>query len=257
MATACVSPPAAAGGADTPRRVGGPSVVFCNLVCSGSSAIDPILRGLLRDQGYDLVPFGPETSHRLREYAEHPRPIYHWTHDPVETFREFLPRPDYRFLFLYRDPRDVLVSWTKDHLHKRLFPEKTEREVLLMLLEHEMPRCLQIALEWLRLEERVCLPFRFEEMKEDMRGTCLRILDFLSLRCPSRLLDELIARFSFERVTGRARGADGPILRTGYMHRKGVAGEWRRCFDPETVALFKRHLGDYLLALGYESDWEW
>lgn len=234
-----------------------PDVILCNLVNSGSSAIDPILRALLIPLGYALPPFGPEGTGRLTEYLHAIDPLYHWTHDPTTTFASLSAQREMRFLYLYRDPRDVLISLTKDHLHRNTFPGMPERDLLLMLLEGELPRWTRQAREWLALPDTLCFKFRFEEMKADIPALLRRIFTFLGLPLDPGALAEAAERHSFENVAGRKRGEEGPILRTGYLLRRGVSGEWRRHFDTDVTRRFIACLGEDLIALGYEQNNAW
>lgn len=94
-----------------------PSVIFSNLQNSGSSAIVPILSEIFSVSGYFLTPYGPEGTDRLKGELSDGKitgPFFHWSHDPVDTFEGMIGDPDYRFIYLRRDPRDAAVSWAHD-----------------------------------------------------------------------------------------------------------------------------------------------
>ncbi len=234
-----------------------PHVVLCNMVCAGSSAIDPIFKELLPDLGYALTPFGPEASHRLPEQLGGAHPVYHWSHDPVETFAPLFNEHELRVVYLYRDPRDVLVSLTKDHMHRELHPGLGEKQVMLSLLQAELPRWVDVARAWLAQDQTRVMPLTFDAMKADTAGTVRRCLEFAGLEVADDVLAAAVDKHSFENVAGRKRGESGPTLRTGYMLRKGVSGDWRNHFDGEITMRFAAAVGGSVVEFGFEEDDSW
>jgi len=82
----------------------------------------------------------------------------------------------------------------------------------------------------------------------------------------SRILEELIGhplspsliamsceRHSFQRLSGRSRGADD----RGSWLRNGETGDWKNHFTPAAADEFLKHFGDALILSGYESDDSW
>lgn len=238
------------------------SLIFCNLVCSGASAIDPILRELLGAMDYWIVPFGPEATSRLAEVLDSERPIYHWTHDPLQTFRDLglTEREDYKFIYLHRDFRDVAVSWMKDGMGKDIFPGKTEIEALETVITHMLPPKVTMASEWVAYSKDRpgrCLEIRFDEIRSDIRAVLERIFTFLGIRPAEEAIQASVERNCFEALTGRRRGEEGPPIRTAYFLRKGISGEWKGYLDADLGEKFKQHMGDALIDNGWETDRHW
>ncbi len=239
-----------------------PHVIFCNLICSGSSALDPIFRELLEPMGYCILPFGPEATNRLSEFVHSESPIYHWSHDPLQTFHDLgvTGREDYKFIYLHRDLRNVAVSWTKDGLGQNIFPGKTEREALETVITHMLPPHAVNACEWIAYskdEPAQCLTIRFDEMKNEMRAVLERIFDFLDIHPADEAIEASIHKHSFEAITGRRRGEEGPPIRTGYFLRKGISGEWKRHLDADLREKFKLCMGRALVETGWEKTFTW
>ncbi len=237
-----------------------PDVVLCNLENSGSSALDPVLRELLAEHGYVNGVF-PHTVDKMPEVARQPSPVYHWAHGPLDPFVPLLNgeygKRSCKLLYLYRDPRDMLVSHVKDIIHQQKTGDAPEQDVLRHYIRTTMPNWLDYTLQWLALPEEFCLHFSFEEMKRDTYGLSERIFQFIGISMDADHLRQSIERHSFEAVAHRARGEDGPTIRTGYMYRKGISGDWKNVFDGETKRQFKERLGKYLIAMGYEQDYSW
>ncbi len=238
------------------------SVIFCNLVCSGASAIDPILRDLLGAMGYWIVPFGPEATSRLAEVLNSERPIYHWTHDPLQTFRDLglTEREDFKFIYLHRDFRDVAVSWMKDGMGQDIFPGKTESQALETVITHMLPPKVTMASEWVAYSKDRpgrCLEIRFDEIRSDIRAVLERIFRFLDIRPAEEAIQASVERNRFEALTGRRRGEEGPPIRTAYFLRKGISGEWKGYLDADLREKFKQRMGDALIDNGWETDRHW
>jgi len=236
---------------------------------SGSSGVDPVLREMLRAARYYFTPFGPEGTARLAgEVVGRHAPFYHWTHDPVETFAGLIGQPDYKFIFLHRDPRDVAVSWAHDFQHQNICPGLSLRELMHMVITHNLPPNASAVCQWLT---QPCLIVRFDDFKQDPYAFFNRIVAYLGFdpftghplhngqMIPSSAtkLNEIIDRHRFDKVAGRERGQDGAIIRNGYMLRKGISGEWRVALDDELISMAKQYLGPAIVALGYEQSDNW
>lgn len=234
-----------------------PSVVFCNLQNSGSSAIDPVLRELFARSGYSLTKYGPEGTHRLREELERGQitaPFYHWTHDPVETFAGLIGNPAFRFIFMHRDPRDAAVSWAHDFQRSGAFGDMPLPQILETVVEHIQPPHVRAATQWINSE---CLTITFQQVVQDVATVIHDILKYVGyfdwgLAClPDIEIQKTINKFSFEAMTGRKRGEEGEVIRTGYMIRKGVTGEWKNFFSPSLLRKCHEAMGKEIQMLGY------
>jgi len=230
-----------------------PNIFLVNLQNSGSSAIDPILREIVAKRWYFITPFGPEGSHLIDSIPH--EPLYHWSHSSPAHFKSFLGRRDSKFIYLHRDLRDVTVSWAHDMHHRNLLPGKSLSELVELAYQGNLREPSHAAMEWLK---QPCMTVRFDEMKADMTGTVRKICDYVGLYdVEDAEIRGLVDKYSFEKVTGRSRGEEGPMIRTGYMFRKGVSGEWKNHFDDKMKNEFKNIYGDALIQLGYERDLSW
>ncbi|MBV9358094.1 MAG: hypothetical protein JO023_21495 [Chloroflexi bacterium] len=63
----------------------------------------------------------------------------------------------------------------------------------------------------------------------------------------------IVEAHRFKRLTGRRRGTEDVTAH----ERKGVAGDWRKHFDPALTDAFKARFGRTLIRTGYEDDLAW
>jgi hypothetical protein len=172
--------------------------------------------------------------------------------------------PDFVPYFLYRDPRDVVVSHAfylsemaaDHHLHAYYaehlgsFDERLSASIVgADVPDADFPN---VALrfdpyaDWLNHPE--VLSVRFEQFVQDRVQTLVSIADHFLRRVntlgisPERLAEVLAA------------GIDPEQSKT---FRSGRVGEWRTYFSAEHKRVFKAVAGDLLLRLGYEQDNNW
>jgi hypothetical protein len=178
-------------------------------------------------------------------------------------------------LLVWRDGRDVLVSW----YHHCLFPndrynavlvERTRKELPFADYEDvrgNLPAFLKYAFEcqrhpgfsWAEFVRRWAprqdaVHTSYEALRRDTAGELARISHELAGR---ELDGEKAARiaeeFSFARQSGRKPGQEDK----GSFIRKGIVGDWRNQFTREAREVFDRYAGEELILLGYETDHAW
>ncbi len=234
-------------------------VVFYNLPNSGASIVMPVLEEFAHSSGCKYFS-GPSEPERLAEDVASGARGFHWTHSGPEVFAEFVARDDFRFICLTRDPRDVLVSHVKDGIHRGLYDEeKTESELYLEYVHEDSDFFDKIddAISWRALEQPNILKLTFEELKRNIPAGLRRILDFAELPATDAALQESCARHSFENVTQRRCGQMGEPVRTQYLFRKGISGDWTNQFDGRVALKFHERYGGVMRQWNYESDGEW
>jgi hypothetical protein len=201
--------------------------------------------------------------------------FYNWSHPRVApsnrialslffSYKRFaeIPKPDkYRAFFVYRDPRDMLVSsyFSTRNSHapmgdipqlRQVLREKPQKEGLLFLIEDFAKKGrFQVLRSWLTAPENEAIRlFRYEDLTgEQQKDEISELLRHCGIVIPPAELETLLARYSFKRMNDRA-GA-GAVSH----YRKGEPGDWRNHFDDDIAAAFDAKAGDLISRLGYLS----
>jgi sulfotransferase 6B1 len=164
--------------------------------------------------------------------------------------------------FIFRDPRDVVVShvfYVTDmesrHVHHEYYqslPDFNARLKASILGRQntsiEFPNIVERFapyLGWLRRSE--VLSLHYEDLINDRAATLTQIIDHFLARVPISIPRELI----LESLESSINPSRSPTFRSGRT------GEWRKYFTGEHIRIFKDVAGSLLLQLGYEKDFDW
>jgi hypothetical protein len=181
-----------------------------------------------------------------------------------EPFLSALTQPGRATIFVYRDPRDMIISHifyaTQMHTGHWMHTYYTEK---LNTMEERIQAAIQGVQEpgseltpirqryegylgW--LEQPNVFSLRFEELILDREKAFGNLLDYLS-------------RFGFSPRLSRAEAIavlnNAIVPRKSGTFRKGTPGNWREHFTRTNIATFKAATGDLLLRLGYENSLDW
>ena len=164
--------------------------------------------------------------------------------------------------FIFRDPRDVVVShvfYVTDmearhvhHDHYASLPDFNSRLSVSILgrpgAGMEFPDiAARFApyLDWLDRTE--VLSLHFEDLINDRAAALTRIMDHLLARVPIPAPRQQI----LDCLEGSINPKRSPTFRSG------KTGDWKKHFTPEHKKIFKDVAGELLIRLGYEKDNDW
>ena len=242
---------------------------------SGSHLIIQVLQGLTKIGPFVNPGFPP--VNRSQDNAKQPdsfvlssiermRPgdiAYGYVH-AREPFITPLTRPGRATIFVYRDPRDMIISHVfyatqmhKGHAMHRYYNEtlKTMEERINAAIQGvEEPgselspirKKYENYLGWLEQPEVLCL--RFEDLILDREQALGRILDYLAQRGFTPRV---------ERPQAIAALAQAIAPKKSGTFRKGKPGNWQEHFTEANKTFLKETSGALLLQLGYETNDDW
>ncbi len=242
---------------------------------SGSHLLLQILNGFTQIMPYKYVAAEPvrtiakegrrkTNGEVLRELENLPSGVIGWGY--VEATPEnvtFLCKPDRVNYFIYRDPRDMLVSQVffatdmhEEHgMHEYYnsladFSERLkvairgiDRDGLYMV---NVKQRYEGVFEWLEQTHVMCI--RFEDLIDKRDATL------------NAMLGE-VEKTGYKIPTSREQALSVLVaaIQPGKSHtfRSGKTGGWRAYFSDEHKKLFKDVAGDLLIRLGYEKNDAW
>jgi sulfotransferase 6B1 len=241
---------------------------------SGSHLLTQVLHGLT-----ELGPFvDPGFPPVNRDEANQPLPdkkvfdgIYRMRPGDIrygyihakEPFVSLLTQPEQATIFIYRDPRDMLVSHVfyatdmyEDHGMHRFYEQLDSMEARLnaaiegvadpeFFLSSVKER-YESYLGWLDHPEIFCL--RFEDLILERDAALARLLGYLEVRG----LDLQVPRDQAVEILKA-----GITPHKSGTFRKGQPGNWQEHFTATNKARFKEVAGDLLGRLGYEDGEDW
>lgn len=178
-------------------------------------------------------------------------------------------------LLVWRDGRDVLISqyyhslFENDRGNARLVAQCRKdlkfadyEDIsgnLLAFMEYVYERKRHPRISWVNFVHRWsgcdrCVHVKYEDMRLRPVDELQRIVGQLAGRVINRgLVEEIVAKHSFERKTGRKAGEEN----TRSFMRKGIIGDWENYFDQDARERFHAYAGDALIKLGYENSDAW
>jgi len=170
--------------------------------------------------------------------------------------------PNFVPYFIFRDPRDVVVShvfYVTDmearHVHHDYYqslPDFNARLTVSILggqdAKVEFPNIADRFapyLGWLDRDE--VLSLQFEDLINDRASALISIADHFLARVPVSASRDMI----LESLESSINPKRSPTFRSG------KTGEWRKYLTEEHTRIFKDVAGSLLLQLGYEKDFDW
>lgn len=242
---------------------------------SGSHLLLQVLNGICQVAPYAYVAADPIRTIRkeggrraadkiLSDLQALPRGVIGWGYlEPTEQNLAFLCQPGRVNYFIYRDPRDVLVSqvfFATDmhtghgmHAYYHSLPDFSERlKVAITGINREELQMVSVArryasvFEWLK--QPAVTSLRFEDLIDHREASLNRILD-------------AIEETGYQIPTPRHKALEMLVeaIRPKKSHtfRSGKTGGWKQHFSDEHKQLFKEEAGDLLVRLGYEENNDW
>jgi len=252
-----------------------PAVLGNAMPKSGSHLIIQVLQGLTRlgpfvNPGFPPVNRG-EDNHKLSDQeilnniqGMRSGDIAYGYISAREPFLSALKQPGRATIFVYRDPRDMIIShiyyatqmhpghWMRRYYTEELNTMEERINAAIQGVEAPGSELTPVRarydgyLDWLQQPEVFSL--RFEKLILEQEAALSQILDYL-------------ARFGFTPRVSRQQAVetlvDAIAPRKSGTFRKGKPGNWQEHFTTDNKDRFKQATGDLLIQLGYEVDQNW
>lgn len=255
-----------------------PAVLGNAMPKSGSHLIIQVLQGLTRLGPFVNPGFPPvnrsESNDKLSTAAilanlqrMRPGDITYGYISASEPFLSALIAPGRAMVFVFRDPRDMIVShifyatqmhaghWMHRYYTQTLRTMEDRINAAIEGVNEEgseltpISQRYQTYLGWLeRRYATQVLCMRFEDLILDRDAALGRLLDYLQER-------GFIPKISRCEAINVLKEAIAP--RKSGTFRRGQPGNWREHFTEANKALFKEKAGDLLVMLGYEQGNDW
>ncbi len=184
--------------------------------------------------------------------------------------------PSRRVVTVFRDGRDVIVSWYYHCMFQNEFDNASLVRKMRRALNfsdpldvrNNLPAFIELTFNspiyptfsWSEFVQRWLdhpaheLLVRYEDLRSDSAAELSRLVRALTdAEIDSKQAEAVVSHHTFEREAGRAPGS---MVHSSYF-RKGIVGDWRSHFSAESRKLFQEYAGAALLALGYEKDAGW
>ena len=254
---------------------GTPAVLGNAMPKSGSHLIIQVLQGLTRVGPFVNPGFPPvnraEDNRKLVEAAilknieqmQAGDIRYGYIH-ARQPFIEPLTRPGKAMVFVYRDPRDMLVSHVfyatemhpghgMHHYYTEVLSSMEERlNAAIQGVDEEGAELSNVKerylkyLGWLDIPGTLCL--RFEDLVLDREASFRRLLSYF---------EERGMRLQVSQESAIEALASSIAPHKSGTFRKGKPGSWQESFSPQNKQTFKQIAGDLLIQMGYEKDLDW
>lgn len=242
---------------------------------SGSHLLLQILNGFTRIMPYKYVEADPvrtitkdgkrkTEADVLKELKSIPRGVIGWGYvEPSPQNVSFLCGPDRVNYFIYRDPRDLLVSqvfFATDmneehgmHEYYKSLPDFGQRlKVAITGIDQDgvymvgVKQRYAAVFEWLVQPNVMCI--RFEDLINNRDVTLDAMLDEV---------ESLGYKIPTPREQALSILVEAIQPKKSHTFRSGKTGGWREHFTEEHKQLFKDMTGDLLVKLGYEKNEDW
>jgi hypothetical protein len=174
-------------------------------------------------------------------------PAYAWVVDDLAVLF-----PEMKFVFMVRDPRDVVASRIGQALRTGYADaadrsSETYRKIV-KGVGWDWRTMVQHTRAFAERRPAQITTVRYEDLLGNRRGELARVFDFLGVSTSRAQLDEIVGGSSFEAFSGGRRPGTEDL---GSFYRKGVAGDWRNHLSDEALELLHAECGAELALAGY------
>lgn len=185
----------------------------------------------------DRVPFFEYNIHNL-DYVNMRSPRIFASHLPYYLVPKGLKNKKTKILYIYRNPKDVLISFFHfSNWVSTLESTETIEHYLEKFLDGKVvgSRWFDHIRGWYEHRHDFSIMFlSYEDMKKDLKGSVLKICSFLEKELSEEDVDAVVRQGTFQNMKSDPRANYGNIINkeigtrsNGYFLRKGTIGDWK------------------------------
>lgn len=260
-----------------------PPVVLTTLPKSGTNLLNPLLFNLLSKHNYcrklqkqALILNTPAFISRLSNWE------YTASHFKAELFENLPQTQCYKIILLVRDLRDVYVSsyffhrywaginvsdimlffrrqldqlnWSDETAIRKLITGQYLSDLDFGYHFDFLGSSYEFVKAWTgQVQNCSFYIVKYEDLINKRVKTVKKIMDYIGLQVRISEIEYAIHSTDIFKLEGRKRGD----VRKEALNRRGGTGEWRQYFDKQAKQVCKDRIGNLLIDLGYESDFDW
>ncbi|KAM9233142.1 amine sulfotransferase-like [Dugong dugon] len=199
----------------------------------------------------DRVPF-LEYNVREVDFVNRPSPRLFTSHIPYYLAPKGLKNKKAKIIYIYRNPKDVLISYFHFSKFVTLFEASdTIEEFMKKFLDGKVMGSLWFdhIRGWYEHKHNFNILFMmYEDMKKDLRSSVLKICHFLEKELSDEAVDAVVRQATFQNMKSDPQANYVQILKSqlamrtdeGHFLRKGTIGDWKRHFTVEQSEMFDR-----------------
>ncbi|XP_041509208.1 amine sulfotransferase-like [Microtus oregoni] len=199
----------------------------------------------------DRAPFF-EYNHRNVDFAKMPSPRTFATHLPYYLVPKVFKNKKVKILYIYRNPKDVLISYF--HFSNWMITHEASNSVETFMETFLDGRVVgsnwfDHIRGWYEHRQDFNIMFlSYEDMKKDLRGSVLKICNFLEKELSEEDVDAVVRQATFQNMKSdpRANYAHKQKLKNwtrnnqGKFLRKGTIGDWKHHLTVDQNERFDR-----------------
>ena len=181
------------------------------------------------------------------------------THSHGSTHNTSLLRNyDIRYVIMYRDLRDVAISYIHFVKQRPWHPEFSEyfhlsiQDGIKMFGEMKLHQYVHWIESWHNNRDpNISIVIRYEELISNPIKTFELVATHYGIEHTKEEISAIVKSYRF---------SSGPIKedqRRQVHFRKGISGDWKNYFTPELKNLYKEKIGKFLIEFNYEKDFSW
>ncbi|XP_067323086.1 amine sulfotransferase-like isoform X2 [Anolis sagrei] len=219
-------------------------------------------------ESMDLLDRAPFLEYKVRkiDYANCPSPRLFTTHMNSQFVPKGLSNGRTKVIYVMRNPKDVLVSY---YHFSKVSVHLEEIEDFNMFMERFLAGKIvgDLWLDhiegWYAQKDNFNILFLvYEEMKKDLRSAILKICNFLGKNLNEELVDDIMAKASFDRmrVDPRTNTENLPsdVLdhSKGHFFRKGTIGDWKNTMTVAQNERFDSVFKERMEKLPFKFCWD-